>query len=98
MLHVDRPSGGQSTEHKRSGWSLLEPFERQHYKLLDYLEIVDWASRKRCNNKRGFVDKAAPAMLQRLNIEPNEFMMAATQFEFRFKTLAGVLAILKKNS
>ncbi len=68
------------------------------FRLLDYLALLDWTSRKIRNNKRGFVDIDAPANLQRLNIEPDEFIIAATQFESRFKTLAGALAILKKKS
>lgn len=68
------------------------------FRLLDYLALLDWTSRKIRNNKRSFVDIDAPVILQRLNIEPDEFIIAATQFESRFKTLAGALANLKKKS
>ena len=68
------------------------------FRLLDYLELVDWTGRKIRNNKRGFVGKDAPAILQRLNVEPDEFIIAATQFESRFKTLAGALSVLKTKS
>ncbi|WP_299772569.1 hypothetical protein [uncultured Pseudoteredinibacter sp.] len=36
-----------------------------------------------------------PAIMQRLDIESDEIMTAATLFEFRFNTLASVLAVIK---
>ncbi|WP_299768167.1 transposase [uncultured Pseudoteredinibacter sp.] len=68
------------------------------FRLRDYLDLLDWTSRKIKKNKRGFVADDKPKILQRLGVEPANFLVAATQFEFRFKFIAGALATLRQKS
>ncbi len=59
------------------------------FHLKDYLELVDWTGRIIRQDKRGSIDSALPPILDRLDIDPKEWLTLTTQFESRFKTLVG---------
>ena len=48
----------------------------------DYLKLVDWSGRIIRDDKRGFIDKALPPNLARLDITPEQWRINVTQFEF----------------
>ena len=47
-----------------------------------YLELVDWSGRIVRDEKRGFIDKDQPPILNRLHIAPERWRINVTQFEF----------------
>ncbi len=57
--------------------------------LKDYLELVDWTGRALLENKRGAIDYGTVPILERLNIEPKQWLYLATHFESQFKGLVG---------
>ena len=59
------------------------------FRLKDYIELVDVTGRAVRENKRGYIDKAMPPILERLGISSHEWMVLTTQFESRFKSLVG---------
>ena len=59
------------------------------FRLKDYIELVDVTGRAIRENKRGYIDKAMPPILERLGISSHEWMVLTTQFESRFKSLVG---------
>jgi len=65
------------------------------FKLKDYLELVDWTGRQ-IRDKSNHIDPDAPAILQRLNISPRHWVYLSTQFESRFKSVAGTAESLKR--
>ena len=48
----------------------------------DYLELLDWTGRIIRNDKRGFIDKKLPPILNRLELGPQQWHRNCTQFEF----------------
>ena len=59
------------------------------FHLTDYLELVDITGRVILHDKKGFIEEAAPAILQRLNLEQEQWLELATQFEDCFHYAAG---------
>lgn len=47
----------------------------------DYLELVDFTGRATRNNKRGFIPRDTPPILERLNINSRKWLEEATNFE-----------------
>jgi hypothetical protein len=41
-----------------------------HYRLMGYLELVDWTGRALRQNKRGVIPETAPDIVNRLAIDP----------------------------
>jgi hypothetical protein len=66
------------------------------FRLTDYLELVDWTGRQLREGKRGAIDAAQPAILERLAIEPRQWQDLATRFERRFKSLAGGVHAMRR--
>lgn len=66
------------------------------FQLKDYLELVDWTGRQLRENKRGAIDTRFPPILERLNINPRQWLILSTQFESRFKGLVGSVFSLKQ--
>ena len=64
--------------------------------LSDYLELVDWTGRILRKDKRGAIDEALPPILERLDIEPKQWLSLTTHFESRFKTFVGSAYALKR--
>ncbi|WP_339670371.1 transposase [Dasania marina] len=66
------------------------------FHLKDYIELVDWTGRIIRNNKRGTINQQLPPILERLAIEPQQWLTLSTQFESRFKSLVGAKQKLKE--
>lgn len=78
------------------GANLLPNTKGIAVKCKDYLELVDWTGRQIRENSSGSIDADAPPILQRLNISPNHWIYLSTQFESRFKGVAGTAESLKQ--
>jgi len=59
------------------------------FKLVDYLELVDWSGRAIRDDKRGAIDDQLPSILERLDISQGHWLELCTHFEERFKGLVG---------
>ena len=66
------------------------------FRLLDYLELVDWTGRQIREYKRGAIDNALPTILERLDIDEDHWLYMTQNFESSFKTLVGSVYSLKK--
>ena len=55
----------------------------------EYLEILDWLARDRVAGKRGATPLSAPAVLERLGIEPTLWAAMVKDFGRAFKNVAG---------
>ena len=66
------------------------------FRLVDYLELVDWTGRQIREDKRGFIDGDLPCILKRLNIDEDHWLYMTQNFESSFKTLVGVMYSLRK--
>jgi hypothetical protein len=62
------------------------------FKLEDYLELLDWTGRQIRHDKRGAIDASLPPILNRLNIEAQNWLYSTQHFERGFKGFAGKLA------
>jgi hypothetical protein len=60
----------------------------------DYLELVDGTGRVIREDKRGFIPGATPAILERLNIDPDQFIRTAGRTLHRFGSAIGTPARL----
>ena len=59
------------------------------FHLKDYIELVDITGRAIREDKRGYIDQQHPPILERLDIDSRQWLSLTTQFESRFKSLAG---------
>ena len=66
------------------------------FNLIDYIELVDWSGRIIRDDKRGEIAKSAPPLLQRLDISPEHWIELSSNFESRFKGIAGCAESIKK--
>ena len=71
----------------------LMPFTHQNtnnkhnslpFNLIDYLELVDWTGRILRDDKRGFIKKTTPPILERLTVKNKEWLLTSSQFESIF--------------
>ena len=51
------------------------------FRLMDYLELVDWTGRQIRESKRGHISTALPSILNRLGIDQATWLNACTQLE-----------------
>jgi REP element-mobilizing transposase RayT len=65
------------------------------FKLDDYLELVDWSGRILREDKRGSIPTSHPPILDRLQIDPTQWLYMARSFESRFKGFVGTAFKLK---
>ncbi|MET0122377.1 MAG: transposase, partial [Candidatus Thiodiazotropha sp. 6PLUC9] len=65
------------------------------FRLVDYLELVDWTGRAILDNKRGYIPDHKPHVLDRLQIDSKHWLYMAQYFESRFKGLVGASHALK---
>ncbi|WP_461536662.1 transposase [Spongorhabdus nitratireducens] len=80
----------------------LKPFRMQGqktdlalpYTLYDYLELVDWSGRAVRLDKRGAIASDLPPVLERLGINPDEWLQTMHQGN-RFCRAVGRLAVMK---
>jgi len=66
------------------------------FKLDDYLELVDWTGRMIREDKRGAISNQLPPILNRLGIDPQQWLILTTKFESRLKGLVGCILKLKQ--
>lgn len=59
------------------------------FKLDEYLQLVDWTGRILREDKRGAIPQQSPPILDRLGIEPKNWLLLTTMFESRFKNIVG---------
>ena len=67
------------------------PFTRQ-----DYFELVDWTGRTLREGKRGAIDGRLPPILQRLGIQPKNWVDSVSHFHKYFFDAAGTLSSLER--
>ena len=65
------------------------------FNLIDYIELVDWTGRLIREDKRGAISATAPPILQRLDISSIHWLELTTNFEKRFKGIAGSAQSIK---
>ena len=53
------------------------------------LQLVDWTGRIIRDDKRGAIGESTPPILQRLDISTDHWIELSTEFESRFKGIAG---------
>ena len=51
------------------------------FRLMDYLELVDWSGKQIRNDKRGHIDSRIPAILDRLSLSQQECLTLCTELE-----------------
>jgi len=61
------------------------------FNLIDYIELVDWTGRVIRDDKHGVIPKSGLPILTRLNISTDHRIELSTNFEQRFKGIAGRL-------
>jgi len=66
------------------------------FRLTDYLELVDWSGRILREDKKGEISGANPPVLDRLNIEPKQWLYLTKHFESPFKCMVGSVFKLKQ--
>lgn len=69
---------------ERSSMKAVIPFS-----LKEYLDLVDWSGRGRRPDKRGAIDRRLPAIVTRLGINPERWLMLATRESSRFGRAIG---------
>ena len=65
------------------------------FRLIDYLELVEWTGRKIHEDKRGSIDNTLPGILTRLDLDGEQWLYLTQNFESSFKTLVGTAYSLK---
>ncbi|MEJ2613297.1 MAG: transposase, partial [Candidatus Thiodiazotropha sp.] len=65
------------------------------YHLTDYMKLLDWTGRAILENKRGFIPSDKPPILERLQIDPKNWLTMTQEFESHFKGLVGAVNTLK---
>ncbi|GAA6135736.1 transposase [Oceaniserpentilla sp. 4NH20-0058] len=66
------------------------------FRLTDYLALIDITGRAIREDKRGHIEKNLPDILNRLGIEPENWLTMTQEFEQNFKDLVGSPTILDK--
>jgi REP element-mobilizing transposase RayT len=59
------------------------------FKLADYFDLVEWSGRIIREDKRGAISGKIPPLLERLQIDPDNWKTLTTQFERSFKSFVG---------
>lgn len=63
--------------------------EGLHFRLEDYLDLVDWTGRIIRDDKRGAINENLPPILQRLSIMPKQWSALTQEFEKQFHQFVG---------
>ncbi len=64
------------------------------FKLTDYLELVELTGGVIRDDKRGHIEHNIPPILQRLGLEPKDWIELTTKFEVYFNNLVGSPTLL----
>ena len=92
---VNTPTGAKQVPHLKALKSQgIHPDRAIPFALISYLELVDWTGRTVRNDKKGCIPSNTPPILERLNIDPNEWVNTM-QWNNRFHRAIGTLASLK---
>ena len=65
------------------------------FRLIDYLDLVDWTGRQIRDDKLGAIDDELPNILERLEIDEDDWLSMTENFESRFKSLVGAMHSLR---
>ncbi len=65
------------------------------FALQDYITLVDWTGPQHREDKRGAINSQLPPILDRLAIEPKQWLILTSQFESRFSIWIGAAQKLK---
>lgn len=63
--------------------------EGMPFKLKDYIELVEWSGRIIRKGKRGCIPDVLPPILERIGIEPENWLALTNDFEKNTKTFVG---------
>ena len=66
------------------------------FRLVDYLELVDWTGRAIREGKPGAIAESLPPILSRLGFESKQWLYLTQHYESGFKGLVGTLHALKR--
>lgn len=66
------------------------------FKLIDYLELVDWTGRVIRDDKRGAIATDLPPILKRLEIDSEAWTSLTTEFETQFSHWVGSEHIVRQ--
>ena len=66
------------------------------FKLTDYIELVDWTGRILRDDKRGSIPNTLPPALERLGIDPENWIYLSQHFKKPFKNLVGTAISMKR--
>ena len=66
------------------------------FRLTDYLELVDRTGRQIREDKCGGIDASLPMILQRLDLDEDQWLYMTQHFESSFKTFVGSVQSLRK--
>jgi hypothetical protein len=64
--------------------------------LRDYLELADWTGRIVREGKRGEINSSLPAILERLSLDHDSWLILTTQFERQFGQWVGSAHIVRQ--
>jgi len=65
------------------------------YSTTDYLELVDWSGRAIIEGKKGFIPEHLPPILQRLKVDPAQYLAYVKKPRYGFANALGALDKLK---
>jgi len=66
------------------------------FKLIEYLELIDWTGRILRSDKRGYICTNLPPILERLSLNQNAWTKLTTTFESQFKQWVGSEHIVRR--
>ena len=66
------------------------------FKLSDYIELVEWTGRQIHPNKRGAISAKTPPLLERLDIEPDNWLTLTQKFESALPGWAGAPTVFHR--
>ena len=65
------------------------------YSTTDYLELVDWSGRAIVEGKKGFISEQLPPILQRLKMQPEQYLAYVRKPKYGFANALGALDKIK---